>query len=66
MIGLGLFADPETEDSGPQLHLAKHFIDLLSLLDEKTNAHLTGHEDQLLQGTLHELRMAYVEVSKQP
>lgn len=65
MIGLGMFADPETADSGPQLHLAKHFIELLALLEEKTKRNLTGHEDQLLKGTLHELRMMYVEAKKQ-
>ncbi|MEZ6056850.1 MAG: DUF1844 domain-containing protein [Planctomycetaceae bacterium] len=64
MIGLGMFADPATEDSGPQLHLAKHFIDLLGVLEQKTKRNLTGHEDQLLQGTLHELRMMFVEVKK--
>jgi hypothetical protein len=65
MIGLGAFADPEDESSGPHLDLAKHFIDLLGLLETKTAGNLTAEESRLLAGTLHELRMAYIEVSRQ-
>lgn len=46
-----------------KLPLARHFIDLLSLLQSKTKGNLTGNEDRLLEATLHELRMAYVKVS---
>lgn len=65
MIGLGAFADPNDESSGPQLELAKHFIDLLGVLETKTAGNLTPDESRQLTGTLHELRMAYVEVSRQ-
>lgn len=65
MIGLGAFADPNDESSGPQLELAKHFIDLLGVLETKTAGNLTPDESRTLTGTLHELRMAYVEVSRQ-
>ncbi len=65
MIGLGAFADPNDQSSGPQLELAKHFIDLLGVLEEKTAGNLTPDESRTLTGMLHELRMAYVEVSRQ-
>lgn len=47
-----------------KLPLARHFIDLLSLLQSKTKGNLTGNEDRMLEGTLHELRMAFVQLSQ--
>lgn len=47
-----------------RLPLARHFIDLLSLLQSKTKGNLTGNEDRLLEATLHELRMAFVQRSQ--
>jgi hypothetical protein len=64
MVGLGAFADPEDQSSGPQLDLARHFIDLLGVLEAKTAGNLSADESRLLTSTLHELRMAFVEVSR--
>lgn len=57
---LGLIPDP-TGKSDVKLPLAKHFIDLLSLLQEKTKGNLTGHEHNGLEQALHELRLLYVD-----
>ena len=65
MVGLGAFADPNDESSGPQLEIARHFIDLLGVLEEKTAGNLSSNESRLLTATLHELRMAFLEVSRQ-
>lgn len=40
--------------------LAKHFIDLLGVLEEKTKGNLEDHEKQMLSGMLHNLRMTFV------
>lgn len=61
--------DPEKKDSEhlePQLalELARHLIDTLSILEEKTRGNLTPDEHLLLEQGLHELRMAFVEVRK--
>lgn len=40
--------------------LAKHFIDLLGVLEEKTQGNLEDHEKQMLAGMLHSLRMTFV------
>jgi len=64
MAALGLLADPGTGQPMQQLPVAKHFIDLLSVIEEKTKRNLTGREDQILQSSLHELRMIYVEMTK--
>ncbi len=42
--------------------LASHFIDLLGVLEEKTQGNRSPEESRLLAQRLHELRLAYVEV----
>jgi hypothetical protein len=48
------------------LPLAKHTIDLLSMLQAKTKGNLTGQEDQLLESLLFDLRLRYVAAAKPP
>ncbi len=57
---------PETDSEEPFVHLglAKHYIDTLGMLDEKTKGNLSQHETAMLDNMLHELRMLYVTVSK--
>jgi hypothetical protein len=64
MVSLGVLPSPETGRPEQNLELAKHFIDLLGVLQEKTRRNLTGHEADLLEGSLHELHMAYLELSQ--
>ncbi len=59
---MGLLPDPSGK-TDVRLPLAKHFIDLLSLLQEKTKGNLTGHEHNGLEQALHELRLLYVDRS---
>jgi hypothetical protein len=46
------------------LPLAKQTIDLLGLLQQKTQGNLTGTEERILSQALFDLRLRYVEVSK--
>jgi hypothetical protein len=46
--------------------LARQSIDILGLLSEKTKGNLTGEEERLLEHVLYELRLRFVEVSKEP
>jgi len=55
--------DPETGESLRHLDLAKHNIDLLGVLEEKTRGNLTDDERRLLDRLLYELRMAYVSAA---
>jgi hypothetical protein len=52
--------DPQTGRPLRNLDLAKHNIDLLAVLDEKTRGNLADEEKRLLDRYLYELRMAYV------
>lgn len=46
------------------LPMAKHAIDLLSVLEEKTKGNLTSEEAQILESLLFDLRLRYVEAIK--
>lgn len=50
--------------SPPRLDYAKHYIDLLGVLEEKTKNNLGTDEAHLLGDWLHQLRIAFVEMSK--
>ena len=62
MVGLGGFAGPGGQEIPPNLELAKHHIDLIDTLDRKTAGNLDSEEKRVIDTTLHQLRMAYVEM----
>jgi len=53
-------------DEKPVVHLdhAKHIIDTIAMLEEKTKGNLSGEEMVMINNLLHELRMAYVTVQQ--
>ncbi len=64
IVAMGLVPTPDGQ-TVHELSLARHFIDLLTVLEEKTKGNLTAEEAKFLENTVHELRMAFVEVSRQ-
>ena len=60
MAALGFFPDPSTGETMLNRPIAKHFIDTLSVLDEKTKGNLTDQESEILSQALHQLRMVFV------
>jgi hypothetical protein len=65
LFHLGLVPDPDTGQSGPKnLALARHSIDTLELLEDKTRGNLTGEEADLLAKLLTELRVHYLESAR--
>lgn len=59
-MGLGLLPNPVTGKPGAQLDQAKHAIDLLAMLQQKTEGNRTPEESGELEAALHELRLAFV------
>jgi hypothetical protein len=59
--------DLSARGSEPQVNLdmAKHQIDLLGILEEKTRGNLAADEKIMLDGALYETRMRYVSVASQ-
>lgn len=62
MMQMGLMVE---QGGSPHVDLigARHTIDTLSILGDKTKGNLTPKELAFLQNALYELRMAYVEVT---
>ena len=66
MLAMGQMANPVTNEVYVDLEQAKHFIDTLAVLEEKTKGNLTAEESTLLTNLLHEFRLAFVAVQSQP
>jgi hypothetical protein len=66
MLSLGLIRDPI--DGAVHIHkpMAKHFIDTIAVLEDKTKGNLTPEEAAMLSDVLHQLRMAYVQTPDGP
>jgi hypothetical protein len=61
MVALGEMAHPATGLAQLDLEQARYLVDVLGLLQEKTQGNLSQEEAGLLDGLLYELRMKYVE-----
>ena len=55
--------DKENEEQ-KNLGLAKRLIELLDLLKEKTKGNLQSAEEQFIESSLHQLKLAYMEKAK--
>ena len=65
MVQLGMVPDPESgETVTPTLPIAKHTIDTLAMLREKTAGNLDDEEEKLLDSMIYELRLRFVETNK--
>ena len=60
---LGLMRFSEEDKEGPNLPMARHSIDLMAMLLEKTKGNLELDERRLLENSLTELRFRFVQVS---
>jgi hypothetical protein len=62
---LGLMPYGEEEKPKPALDLARHTIDMMGIVMEKTKGNLTLEEQRLLENSLTELRFRFVQVSEE-
>ena len=60
---LGLVTFGQEEKGEPDLDLARHSIDMMAVLMEKTKGNLTIEERRLLENTLTELRFRFVQTA---
>lgn len=63
---LGMMPHPVNGETGVDLTTAKHWIDVLGMLEQKTRGNLDGQEAQVLESLLADLRMQYVSFSGTP
>lgn len=60
-IALGGYQGPNGENVPANPHAAKHYVDLLEIIQKKTEGNLEDEEKKVLDAVLHELRMIYVQ-----
>lgn len=64
-LGVLPFGTPGNENPAPDFELARHNIDLLSMLQEKTKGNLTVEEQRALDNSLMELQFRFVQVQEE-
>ena len=65
-LALGLMRLDASEEAKVNLPRARHSIDLLGVLEEKTRGNLSIEEKRLLENTLTELRFRFLQIPAQP
>jgi hypothetical protein len=63
LVHLGELAEPGGEEKKVDLELARHTIDTLAMLQEKTAGNLDQDEKVMLDNILCDLRMRYVRLA---
>ena len=65
LFHLGELADPATGRRTVDLDLARHAIDTLMLLQDKTKGNLSTDEEELLKNILYDIKIKFVKAAKQ-
>jgi hypothetical protein len=65
LVQLGILANPATSKPEKDLRAAKQSIDILEILNDKTKGNLDAEEAQLLEASLYELKLSYLQASNQ-
>jgi hypothetical protein len=65
LAAMGQLPDPLDGQIVRRPNLARHHIDTLSLLQDKTQGNLSHEESRMLEDVLHQLRMAFVAASSE-
>jgi hypothetical protein len=60
MLAMGKMQVPGQPELKVDLDAAKHFVDLLGVLEDKTRGNVTPDEAAMISAVAHELRMIYV------
>ncbi len=61
LFHLGELPDPQTNEKKKDLPLAKHTIDTIAMLKEKTAGNLTDDEEKFIVNVLTDIRLRYVK-----
>ena len=66
LMCLGEIPNPQDEKPVQDLPMAQQIIDIIGLLQEKTKGNLDDHEGRLIEHSLYDLRMRYVDKTRKP
>ncbi len=65
LFQMGLIQFPGSEQTKKDMNGARQTIDIIAMIEEKTRGNLTDDEKKVINDTLFQLRMAFVEMNKQ-
>ncbi len=65
LVQLGEVPDPNGGEPKVDLLMARHTIDIISMLQDKTKECLDADENRLIEGILYDLRMKFVVKKKE-
>ena len=63
LFAMGAIPDPASGQRVQHLDLARHHIDMIGVLEEKTSGNLSEDESKMLSTTAYELRSRYIQLS---
>ena len=63
LIHLGEVPDPVTNKQDKNIEMARHTIDIIEMLKDKTKGNFTESECKLIDAVLFDLRMRYVSIA---
>ncbi|QMU56713.1 MAG: DUF1844 domain-containing protein [Candidatus Mycalebacterium zealandia] len=63
IMHLGDIPDPNTKERNVNLPAAKHTVDILEILQDKTKGNLSDEEQKLIDDVLYGLRLRYVQAT---
>ena len=66
LMFMGAMRDPMTGQAHQDLHQAQAMIDMLTMLEEKTQGNLVAEEKEMLKQVLDEVRMHFVRLASPP
>ena len=61
MVAFGKVPDPIEGKTEVRLEMARHAIDMLDILEQKTKGNLSSDEAAMLEGILHQLRVEFMD-----
>jgi hypothetical protein len=64
LVGLGMLPEPTTQKTTVNLELARHNIELLEMLQEKTKGNLIADEQRMLEDLIYNLKLRFVEAKR--
>ena len=65
LIHIGEIPNPITQTKEINLAAASELIDLISMIENKTKGNLNADEDKMIKAILYDIRIRYVEKSKE-
>jgi hypothetical protein len=65
LFHLGEIADPATGAKQKDMMMAKHTIDTMSMLGDKTEGNLNPEEAELVEKSIYDLKMRYVKAESE-